>query len=172
MLSAGLLGGPGIGFQQDHFASESLKQADAAVYEHYKAEKANVFLGLETVGLDGAKVGVLEDRGKEAVRALEVLQKDPRATSESVARQKRFVEWWDTAKLTADHDKPLVTEAGLFGGRTALKLTALVPAVMALIYLGMILHFKARGGYRPQVLISKHEEALLMTGGVAGPAEF
>jgi MFS family permease len=172
MLSAGLLGGPGIGFQQDHYASESLKQVDAAVFERYRADKENTFLGLKTVGLDGAKVGVLEDGGKEAVRALEVLQKDPRATPEAIARQQALVDWWDKAKLTADHDKPLVSEAGLFGGRTALKLTALVPAVMALIYLGMILHFKSRGGYRPQMLISKHEEALLMTGGVSGPAEF
>lgn len=172
MLSAGLLGGPGIGFQQDHYASESLKQADAAVYERYKADKENTFLGLKTVGLDGAKVGVLEDGGKEAVRALEVLRKDPRATPEAIARQQALVDWWDKAKPMADDDKPLVSEAGLFGGRTALKLTALVPAVMALIYLGMILHFKARGGYRAQMLISKHEEAMLMTGGVAGPAEF
>jgi hypothetical protein len=43
---------------------------------------------------------------------------------------------------------------------------------MALIYLGMILYFKTKGGYRAQELISKHEEALLMTGGSVGPAEF
>jgi hypothetical protein len=54
----------------------------------------------------------------------------------------------------------------------ALRITAAVPALLALIYLGMILYFRTKGGYQPQVLISKHEEALLMTGGTEGPAEF
>jgi hypothetical protein len=172
MLSAGLLGGPGIGFQQDHYASESLKRADPAVFERYKAPAENEFLGFRTVGLDGAKVGVLQDQGKEAERALEVLEKDPKATPEAIANQKALVAWWNQAKETADTDERLVSEASLYGGRMALKLTAAVPAVMALIYLGMILYFKAKGGYHAKEVISKHEEALLMTGGVTGPAEF
>ncbi len=69
MLSAGLLGGPGIGFQQDHYASEALREKSPVVYDRYKAPEPNEFLGLETVGLDGTKVGVLEDGGKEATRA-------------------------------------------------------------------------------------------------------
>jgi MFS family permease len=172
MLSAGLLGGPGIGFEQDHYASENLKATDPAVFERYKAPDANTFLAFQTVGLDGAKVGVLDDNGKEAVRALEVLKKDPKATPESVANQQKLVDWWETAKVSAATDKDLVTGASLYGGRMALRLTAVVPAMMALIYLGMILYFKTKGGYRAQELISKHEEALLMTGGSVGPAEF
>jgi hypothetical protein len=172
MLSAGLLGGPGIGFQQDHYASESLERADPAVYERYKAASANEFLGLTTVGLDGAKVGVLEDGGKQALQDLANLRKDTKAPPASVERQQALVDWWEKDRDSAEHDKPLVTEAGLYGGRSALQLTAIVPATMALIYLGMILYFKARGGYRAQELITKHEEALLMTGGVSGPAEF
>ncbi|MCA1684870.1 MAG: MFS transporter, partial [Planctomycetia bacterium] len=85
MLSAGLLGGPGIGFEQDYYASDSLKRKDPAVYERYKAPTENEFLSFQTVGLDGAKVGVLEDEGKEANRALGVLKADPKATPESVA---------------------------------------------------------------------------------------
>jgi MFS family permease len=172
MLSAGLLGGPGIGFEQDHYASESLMQKDRAVFERYKSDTENSFLGFKTVGLDGAKVGVLDDGGKEAVRALEVLKKDPHASRQVIADQQKLVEWWETAKATADTDKKMVTDAGLYGGRMALWLTALVPATMALIYLGMILYFRTKGGYRAQELISKHEEALLMSGGTMGPAEF
>jgi choline dehydrogenase len=63
MLAAGLLGGPGIGFLQDSNASANLRQASAAVFERYRAPKENEFLWLKTVGLDGAKVGVLEDGG-------------------------------------------------------------------------------------------------------------
>jgi uncharacterized membrane protein YadS len=76
------------------------------------------------------------------------------------------------AQKTAATDKPLVTGASLYGGRMALKLTAVVPALMAAIYLGMILYFRTKGGYRAQELITKHEEALLMMGGTTGPAEF
>jgi MFS family permease len=172
MLSAGLLGGPGIGFEQDYYATRSLKGKDAAVYDRYTAPTPNEFLVFQTVGLDGSKVGVLEDNGKEAVRALELLKKDPKATKESIENQEKLVAWWEDAKTTAEADKTLVTEASLYGGRMALKITAAVPAAMALIYLGMILYFRTQGGYRPQILISKHEEALLMTGGTAGPAEF
>jgi MFS family permease len=172
MLSAGLLGGPGIGFEQDHYASENLKEKNSAVFERYKAPAENTFLTFKTVGLDGAKVGVLEDNGKEAIRALEVLKADPKASPEVVANQQKLVEWWESVKGSAADDKKLVTDAGLFGGRMALRLTAFVPAAMALIYLGMILYFKTKGGYRPQELISKHEEAEMMAGGVAGPAEF
>ncbi len=172
MLSAGLLGGPGIGFEQDHYASERLKDKDAAVYERYKAPTENAFLMFRTVGLDGAKVGVLEDNGKEATRALSVLKADPKATPESIAIQEKLVNWWKGAEATAATDKGLVTDASLYGGRMALKITAMVPATMALIYLGLVLYFKAKGGYRPQILIDKHEEALLMAGGSVGPAEY
>jgi MFS family permease len=172
MLSAGLLGGPGIGFEQDYFASDSLKRSDPAVYDRYKAPSPNEFLIFQTFGLDGAKVGVLEDDGKEATRALAVLKADPKATPESIENQQKLVEWWSAAKATAAADKALVTGASLYGGRMALRITAMVPALMALIYLGMILYFKTQGGYRPQILISKHEEALLMAGGSVGPAEY
>jgi MFS family permease len=172
MLSAGLLGGPGIGFERDHYTSEDLKEKNPAVFERYKAPKENTFLAFKTVGLDGAKVGVLTDGGKEAVRALEVLKSDPKAKPAVVKSQQELVEWWQSAKATAAEDKVLVTAAGLVGSRTALKLTAIVPAIMALIYLGMILYFKSKGGYRPQILISKHEEAELMVGGTVGPAEY
>ena len=111
MLSAGLLGGPGIGFEQDYYASESLKRKDPAVYERYKAPAPNEFLVFQTVGLDGAKVGVLEDNGKEAVRALEVLKKDPEGDApRRSTNQQKLVDWWEGAKATAEADKNLVTE--------------------------------------------------------------
>jgi hypothetical protein len=172
MLSAGLLGGPAIGFKQDYFASNSLRQKAPDVYERYKASNKNEFLGLEVQGLDGAKVGILDDGGKTVASDLERLKKDASASPKVIAEQEALVQWWNDAGPTAKEDKELVTEASLYGSRMALKITAAVPATMALIYLGMIVYFRAKGGYRPQILISKHEEALLMMGGTAGPAEY
>jgi len=148
MLAAGLLGGPGIGFLQDSNASANLRQASAAVFERYRAPKENEFLWLKTVGLDGAKVGVLEDGGKEAQRALELLEKE-QAKPETIASQRELVSWWtNIASAASAEDKPLVEEAGLFGGRQALKLTALVPATMFVCYLLLLGWFKMRGGYK------------------------
>jgi MFS family permease len=147
MLSAGLLGGPGIGFLQDQNASAHLAKSSAAVYERYRAPKENEFLWMKTVGLDGAKVGVLEDGGKEATRALELLEKE-QAKPETVAAQKALVDWWSQAQASAGADKPLVEAAGLFGGRRALTLTALVPAAMFACYALLLGWFRMRGGYQ------------------------
>jgi MFS family permease len=152
MLSAGLLGGPGIGFLQDSNASDHLRAASPAVFERYRAPGENQFLWLKTVGLDGAKVGVLADGGREAVRALEVLEKDG-AGPEAVRQQQDLVTWWrERAAATATADQPLVEEAGLFGGRQALKTTALVPAIMLACYLLLIGYFRLRGGYQARGL--------------------
>jgi MFS family permease len=147
MLSAGLLGGPGIGFLQDQNASANLERANPAVYERYKAPKENEFLWLKTVGLDGAKVGVLEDGGKEAQRALELLKKES-GKPEAIQAQQTLVDWWNGAQATAAEDKSLVEEAGLFGGRQALKLTALIPATMFVCYGLLLAWFRMRGGYQ------------------------
>ncbi len=121
MLSAGLLGGPGIGYKQDRFASEYLESKSKETYNAYKAEKPSHFLFFkEIVGLDGAKKGaVLEEK--------------------------------DEAKLTPQQkkDKPLLVEANLHGGRTALKMTSYVPLTMAALYLILLLYFKSIGGYKP-----------------------
>ena len=115
MLSAGLLGGPGIGYNQDYYASKQLQERAPAVYESYKSDTRNTFLVFpEIQGLDGSKVGAV--RGK------------------------------DPAQRTAEEVQ--VHDADLEGGRMALKMTAAVPAAMALLYLLIILYFRARGGYR------------------------
>jgi len=58
MMSAGLIGSAGLGYAQDRYATEELQQADAAVYEEYKAEdNPSSFLFFEEVDpLDGQMV--------------------------------------------------------------------------------------------------------------------
>ena len=141
MLSAGLLGGPGIGFEQDYNASHNLKENSSAVYERYKADGENSFLGFNVVGLDGLKVGVLDDNGKELARANKLLV-------EAGKPEDKLVGWWSEAEKTSAEDKGLVDGAVLYGGRRALQLTSYVPAVMAVLYLILILYFRATGGYK------------------------
>jgi MFS family permease len=115
MLSAGLLGGPGIGYKQDYFASNELKSRAPAVYEEYKSPTKNRFLVFpEIQGLDGTKVAGIRAKPPEQLSA----------------------------------NEKQVHEADLYGGRTALKVTAAVPATMALLYIVLILYFKSKGGYK------------------------
>jgi hypothetical protein len=51
-------------------------------------------------------------------------------------------------------DEGPVSEARIFGGRMALKWTAVVPALLAVGYLILLLYFRSRGGYR-QVELSE-----------------
>src|SRR5439155_19755474 len=78
MLSAGILGGPGIGVMQDYYASTDLKTKSSPTYVRYAAEKPDRFLGvIETQGLDGSKVGLLEladklHKSQEKVKEIDV----------------------------------------------------------------------------------------------------
>jgi hypothetical protein len=57
MLSAGLIGGPGLGYAKDRFSAETLKATDAATYEAVKAEKPSKFLTFAAVNaIDGGKL--------------------------------------------------------------------------------------------------------------------
>ena len=116
MLSAGFLGGPGIGYKQDFFASNHLKANAPDVYQEFKAPNENRFLFFPPiVGLEGSKVA--------AVRNTPADQRTPAQVK--------------------------VHDADLHGGRSALKATAAVPALMAVLYLGILLYFRAKGGYKP-----------------------
>jgi len=118
MLSAGLLGGPGIGYLQDRYASQDLQEKAPAVYEEYKAEDSNRFLFFPPVqGLDGSKAGPVMEKAKDF-------------------------------SITLASDEQAVRDASFLGGQNALKATALVPAFMALGFLFLILHFRRAGGYK------------------------
>jgi MFS family permease len=71
MLSAGLIGGPGLGFSKDRYASEALKAENAALYDQSKSASESKFLIFDPVqAIDGkkleeAKTAVKEDKASE-----------------------------------------------------------------------------------------------------------
>jgi MFS family permease len=114
MMSAGLLGGPGLGYAKDRFTAEHLRDTNPAIYEQYKAAVPSRFLFFQEVtGLDGTK--------------LSAAQTAPSRTPE----------------------QQTVSEASIIGDRETLKADAWIPAVMALIYIGLFFYFKSIGGYKP-----------------------
>jgi hypothetical protein len=61
MMSAGLLGGPGLGYAKDRFTAEHMMATAPSVYEQYKAPTPSRFLFLEEVhGLDGTKLSAAQ----------------------------------------------------------------------------------------------------------------
>jgi hypothetical protein len=77
MLSAGLLGGPGIGYNQDYYASKDLREKSAAVYDNYKSPTKNQFLVFpEIQGLDGSKVAAVRAKAADARSPEETLVHD------------------------------------------------------------------------------------------------
>ena len=133
MLAGGLVGASGLGYAKDRFASEALEEANAAIYSEYQAEEPSKFMFFEEViGLDGTKVG-------DANKALSDIRKDLAAdgvTDTASAMEKLSVE------------QRTVIEASIEGDRQTLKADSAIPAVMAVIFLLLMLYFRSIGGYK------------------------
>jgi MFS family permease len=171
MLSAGLLGAPGIGFQLDYFPAQDLKEKAPATLERYEVEKPKTFLFVfETKGLDGTKVGLLESAAKiqelkndGKSEAVETQEKKLNKTLEELreskdSKQREIAKEWPKLEPYVDHDSKLVREATLFGTHWTFIWTALVPATMAVLYLFLLVYFRMQGGYKRLEVVSKEAE--------------
>lgn len=131
MMSAGLLGGPGLGYAKDRFTAETLSAANPGIYDEYKAPTSSKFLFFDAVvGLDGTKLSAAQ------------------------------------TATTRTTEQKLVVDSSIAGDRKTLKADAFIPMTMAVIYLLLLLYFKAIGGYKPVNI-----EMEKVTGGVQGPME-
>jgi MFS family permease len=248
MLSAGLIGSPGLGYSKDRFAGEALKAESEAVYAEYQNEGTSKFLFFsEARGLDAKKMGGvqgkliaarkilpkdgyddekkrLEKEQKDNQTKLEKLKKEGEALgkiSATIAEEQGDTKEWesgyetlkdraasykkdsednvketeaaqkavdDAVKGLSDLDalKATLVEAEVFkaegnsnknaalaaltseermahrasiaGDRKTLVADSFIPAIMAVIYLLMMLYFKSIGGYKPVTFDRKAEE--------------
>ncbi|HWB07119.1 MAG TPA: MFS transporter [Verrucomicrobiales bacterium] len=134
MLSAGLIGGPGLGYCKDRFSGEELAARNPATFAEYKAAKPSMFLNIESTaatGLDGAKFGAIGDKLKAARAEIEKAGGDVATASEKLTPAEREVH-----------------EAGIAGDRKTLKTDSFIPLTMAVIYLLIFFYFKSIGGYK------------------------
>jgi MFS family permease len=154
MTSAGLLGGPGIGYKQDRFAASKLAELSPETYERFRADEPRGFLFFEPVrGLDGRRVGVIEDGGEKLAIDKQLAQESGEWESEKFAQLRELDAWWQQEKAHMSTDKPAVAAAGLHGSRMAVRLTALVPATMAVCYVVLLVWLRQRpagGGHQTQ----------------------
>lgn len=137
MMSAGLIGSPGLGYFKDKFSSEELNKANAAVYAEVKNAKESKFMVFDAVtGIDGQKIANIKAKDKEA--------KELAAANKPVPDDKKLNE---KEKLILDNVKT-IDESSLKGDRSTLKVDSFIPAAMAVIYLGLLLYFASIGGYK------------------------
>jgi len=134
MMSAGLIGAPGLGYFKDRYSGEELQKVDASVFASYKAENPSKFLGFpDTTGLDGKKLGDVQKKLEEARKELSTAgNRDPQAALDKLTTEERTV-----------------LAASITGDRQTLVADSIIPAMMAVIYLGLMLYFASIGGYKP-----------------------
>jgi MFS family permease len=117
-------------------------------------------MGMLAAGLlGGPGIGYFKDRyaAEDLQRVNTAVYTEYKAATPSAFLTFESVNAIDGGKLGAIQGKPAaqrtvdekaVVEADLAGSRKTLKTVALVPMAMAAIYLGLILYFKAKGGYK------------------------
>jgi len=135
MLSVGMIGGPGLGYLKDRYSGEALNAKSPELYAEYKAPTASKFLDIESTsvhGIDGQKLGAANGRLAAARKEIEAAKGD---TSTAITK-------------LAPADQTIIT-ASIDGDRHTLKTDAIIPAIMASIYLLLFLYFKTIGGYKP-----------------------
>ena len=143
MMSAGLVGSPGLGYAKDRFASAELEKANPAVYAQYKVAEPKGWLFFGKVNaIDGKKLGDVQQ--KLAVAREELVKagvKDPKAAVDKLGPDERAV-----------------YESSIKGDRRTLVADSFIPATMAVIYLVLLLYFKALGGYKPVHIVPEVEQ--------------
>jgi hypothetical protein len=190
MLSAGILGGPGIGYKQDYYASSQLKEAAPETFERYVkrapySEKLGKFVDEKKDKVDGKwpeSFGevVMKERpngflmfpkitGLDGTKVSDL--KDKKKTIDEKTEKKEPLT--EKEKLTPQEEKDIgpVLKADIYGGGMALKWTAVVPLAMAIGYLLLVAYFRAKGGYQVEVLHGQKPVGEHYTGGVEGPIE-
>jgi MFS family permease len=152
MMSAGLIGAPGLGYAKDRFSGQALAEDKPALVDKYKADRESQFLFFApATALSGKQLGEIQDKLTAARKDLaKEGVTDPRAALD---------------RLTPDERAVFV--ASIEGDRRALVADAAIPATMAAIYLLLLLYFKLIGGYRA-VHIAGEDEAGLATARAEG----
>ena len=142
MLSAGLIGSPGLGYAKDRFTAEALEKDAPAVYAANKASTESKFLIFSpATAVVGAKIGEAKAaRGAEK----ELAELNPaEAKPEDLAKAKKAV-----ADNPMTAEKKAIFAASQAGDRATLKADSFIPLTMAAIYLLLLFYFKSLGGYR------------------------
>ena len=77
----------------------------------------------------------------------------------------------DAIKTLPEAEQTRIGEYQAESKKEALRVIALLPVLMLLCYIGLIVYFRSRGGYKAEVLVGDAADDERFTGGVEGPAD-
>ena len=134
MMSAGLVGAPGLGYFKDKYSAEALAETNKPLFEANQSEKPSRFMRVfEATAIKASSLGDVNKKLDDArKKEAETGNADPKA-----------------ALAALSPDDRAIFDASIEGDRRTLVTDSLIPATMAVIYLLLMLYFKAVGGYRP-----------------------
>ncbi len=139
MLTVGLIGNPTIGAQQGYFSSKDLQETAPQTFERYAgAEKKYLSYTFREIAGDkfaAASATRVENGQVTDTRAFETAELLDAATKQQLAEN-------------AATDVPAVKAAYLSGSREAIRMTAYIPAAMAVGYLILLIYYRSIGGYK------------------------
>lgn len=182
MIGAGVLGSPGIGYKQDYFAIEKLKQTQAGkeTYTRYEArndkgEPETTSFPIVTsifpnevppiAGIDNTKLKAFEQYAGGQKPTIEsdyeqLLKQEAESKPVEPKLKENLTKlhvWWEKeGKPHFEEDKQPLMDAKLYGAKTALLYTAGVPALLAIGFLILIGYFALTGGYKQVHLEDEH----------------
>jgi MFS family permease len=114
--------------------------------------------------VDTYAVQYVQDKGDETA-ASEILKQDGAGHYTGVDPQA-------VEKLPKESPTREIADAAQSEGyRMAFRWVSLLPAILIVIFSGVILYDRSRGGYKAEILISREEENELLAGGVQGAVE-
>ena len=151
MLTVGLVAGPRIGAQQGEGFSRTLRTNAPDTFERYADAEMTSAWGLDYRSVSGAKAA--------AAKAVEVGEDGGIAGTEPFeAAEQIAVDEKSLLIANAAVDVPAVQAANVTGGRIALTKTAIMPAMMAIGFLGLFVYYATKGGYKPVGLETREGE--------------
>ena len=139
MLTVGLIAGPTIGAQQGYFTSKNLNETAPMTFERYVGNDKK-YLSYEYKELAGDKLAAAS---ATAVEEGKVTDTSAFANAELLDDQTKQI-----LAENASVDVPAVKASYLYGSRKTLRLTAYVPAAMAVGFLILLVYYKSIGGYK------------------------
>ena len=130
-------------------------------------------VGMIAVGtIGGPAIGTVQDR--DFNRAVQQQAGDVHdqvaATKQGLFNEYQFIDRTKFAALSTEQVEKL-SAIERDTKQHALAKIAVLPAIMCVCYLGLIVYFKSRGGYKAEVLAGHAAEDERFTGGTVGPGE-
>ncbi len=165
MLSVGVIGNPLLGNLQDREINRSLQENHPKLHARVIGEEQMSVLG-EYRALDQEK---MKNLGlPETVASSVGLVSTPMGKGSLIASSSLYPERQETLSAKA---REIISSTQASAKKNTLLLVAILPTIMLISYILLILYFRAKGGYKAEVLTGLKAEDEKYTGGVEGAVE-